>query len=491
MFDILSSYLSKNTRKVLVTLFLTLAPLSLFAAGNEAVKIGPIRIEFVFFGLILLGVALFHKQTFWVAVIGLSVLMTFKLIFDPGFHLYEHFFGMTPLSEQIMDKELRQGEWGIILNLLGLLLGFAVLSKIFEESGVPDLLPRYLPDDWKGPFLLLVFVFILSSFLDNIAAALIGGTIALVVFRKKVHIGYIAALVAASNAGGSGSVVGDTTTTMMWIGGVAAFNVLHAYVAAIIALLFFAWFASHQQDRFQQIQKDASPNVRIDWVKIFNVVLILTGAIISNILYDMPALGVWIAIIAGTFLRRAPWKEVPGALKGTIFLLCLVTCASLMPVEELPDASWITAFSLGFLSAVFDNIPLTKLCLDQGHYDWGMLAYTVGFGGSMIWFGSSAGVAITNKFPEGRDVVQWIRKGWHVAAAYIIGFFTLYLIMGWEPADNAKHKVIDCPVPGCPMAGRKTTGQTSLNYLDILNQTPVLSLPVSDPIMLHPFEVVK
>ena len=55
---------------------------------------------------------------------------------------------------------------------------------------------------------LLVIVFVLSSFLDNIAAALIGGTVAATVFRHKVHIGYIAALVAASNAGGSGSVLG-------------------------------------------------------------------------------------------------------------------------------------------------------------------------------------------------------------------------------------------------------------------------------------------
>ncbi len=99
------------------------------------------------------GVALFHKQTFWVAVIGLSVLLTFKLIFDPGFNLLEHVFGTTPMGEQLMDKELRQGEWGIILNLLGLLLGFAILSKIFEESGVPGTLPKFLPNDWKGPVL--------------------------------------------------------------------------------------------------------------------------------------------------------------------------------------------------------------------------------------------------------------------------------------------------------------------------------------------------
>jgi Na+/H+ antiporter NhaD/arsenite permease-like protein len=465
----LNSLLTGSIRKLFIFLVILFSPLSLFAAGANVPSLGPVRLEFIIFGLILLGVALFHNQTFRVAVIGLAVLLTFKLIFDPGFHLMEHIFGTMPMGEQLMDKGLRQGEWGIFVNLLGLLLGFAILSKIFEESGVPDVLPKFLPNDWKGPFILLIFVFILSSFLDNIAAALIGGTIALVVFRKKVHIGYIAAIVAASNAGGSGSVVGDTTTTMMWIDGVSAFNVLHGFVAAGAALLFFAWFASHQQDKYQSINMDADSSAKIDWVKIFNVALILAGAIISNVLYDMPALGVWIALVLGAFLRPVPWQEVPGAIKGTIFLLCLVFCASLMPVEELPDASWMTAFALGFLSAVFDNIPLTKLCLDQGHYDWGMLAYSVGFGGSMIWFGSSAGVAITNKFPESRNVLLWIKNGWHIAVAYVIGFFVLYLTLGWEPADNKEHKVIDCPVPGCPMANQAEKGADSgtVSYLEL------------------------
>jgi Na+/H+ antiporter NhaD/arsenite permease-like protein len=447
-------HLARYGRKILASLIILFVPISLMAADGTVPKLGPVRLEFIIFGLILLGVALYHKHTFWVAVIGLSVLFVFKLVFDPGFHVIEHFFGDNSMSSQLMDKSLRQGEWGILLNLLGLLLGFAILSKIFEESGVPDALPKYLPDDWKGAFVLLVFVFVLSSFLDNIAAALIGGTIALVVFRKRVHIGYLAAIVAASNAGGSGSVVGDTTTTMMWIDGVSAFNVLHAYVAAASALLFFSWFASRQQDASQRIQKDPTRNYKVDGWKLFNVLLILVGAIISNVLYDMPALGVWIAILIGGFIRRVPWHEVPASIKGTVFLLCLVTAASMMPVEELPNASWLTAFFLGFLSSVFDNIPLTKLALDQGHYDWGMLAYTVGFGGSMIWFGSSAGVAITNKFPEGRNVIEWVKHGWHVAVAYVIGFFILYGIMGWEPADTREHKIINCQVPGCPMAGQ-------------------------------------
>jgi Na+/H+ antiporter NhaD/arsenite permease-like protein len=446
--------ISNIPKRVFFFIVLIMLPLVVSASSGKVPSVGPVRVEFIIFGLILVGVALLHKQTFWVAVTGLTVLMIFKFVFDPGFHFMEHVFGQSTMYDQLMHKNLRQGEWGIILNLMGLLLGFAILAKIFEESGVPEILPKFLPDDWRGPFLLLVFVCVISSFLDNIAAALIGGAIAIVVFKNRVHIGYIAAIVAASNAGGSGSVVGDTTTTMMWIDGVSPFNVLHGFIAALTALLFFAWFASHQQDKYQRIQKDATPNVKVDWMKLMIVLLMLVGAIISNFLYDMPALGVWIAILIGAFIRPVPWREVPGAIKGTVFLLCLVFCASLMPVEDLPNASWVTALILGFVSAVFDNIPLTKLCLEQGHYDWGMLAYTIGFGGSMIWFGSSAGVAITNKFPEARHVGRWVKYGWHVAVAYIIGFSILYFTMGWEPADNREHKIINCPVPGCPMANK-------------------------------------
>lgn len=444
-----SSIISGKVIFLMLTVICILIPTLTFASNGKMPTLGNIRLEFFLFGLTLLGVAMFHKQTFWVAISGLTVILLYKFIFDPSFHFVEHLIGEVPFLDQLTHIEMRQGEWSTILNLTGLLLGFAILAKIFEESGVPDILPNYLPDDWKGPFMLLVMVFFLSAFLDNIAAALIGGTIALVVFKNKVHIGFIAAIVAASNAGGAGSVVGDTTTTMMWIDGVSPFNVLHAYVGSVVVLGIVAWYGSHQQDKFMRIQKDATTGAKIDWLKILVVVFILAGAIISNIFYDMPALGVWVAIVLGSLLRKMPWKEIPAAIKGTVFLLSLVTCASLMPVEELPEASWMTAFILGFVSAVFDNIPLTKLCLEQGHYDWGMLAYTVGFGGSMVWFGSSAGVAITNKFHEARNVGLWIRKGWHVIIAYIIGFFVLYLLIGWEPADNKKHKINNCPVEGC------------------------------------------
>ena len=453
-----------NGLKLIMVLAVLLMPILTFANGvsTEMPKIGGIRVEFFLFAITLLCVALFHKHTFYVAVTGLIVILTYTLIMNKDFSLFEHFFGnqeTNPFLQQITDKETRVGEWGIILNLFGLLLGFAILAKIFEESGVPARLPNILPNNFMGPFVLLVMVFILSGFLDNIAAALIGGTIALVVFNKKVHIGYLAAIVAASNAGGAGSVIGDTTTTMMWIDGVHFTEVLHAYIAAAAALIFFAWFASHQQHKMQPIIKSTNSSTeKIKWGNLLTVLLILVGAITTNVLFDMPWLGVWIAIFVGILFCKVPWKEVSTSMKGTIFLLCLVLCASLMPVDNLPEANWSSAFILGFVSSIFDNIPLTKLCLQQGHYDWGVLAYAVGFGGSMIWFGSSAGVAITNKFPEGRNVLAWVRNGWHIAVAYVIGFFVLLFALGWHPTSNNEHKhskengAAECVSPNCKSA---------------------------------------
>ena len=113
---------------------------------------------------------------------------------------------------------------------------------------------------------------------------------------------------------------------------------------------------------------------------------------------------------------------------------------------EVPEPK-VRTLTAGAVSAVFDNIPLTALALKQGGYDWGFLAYAVGFGGSMLWFGSSAGVALSNMYPESRSAVQWVRHGWHVAAAYVIGFFVMLALVGWEPHAPHKETFVEAPAP--------------------------------------------
>ncbi|MEP7116346.1 MAG: SLC13 family permease [Acidobacteriota bacterium] len=397
----------------------------------------PLSLDFVLFAITLLGVAIFHHRTLQVAVSGLALIIGYKVLASP----FGEGPGLTGLIAHLGH------EWVVVANLACLLLGFAVLARHFEKSHVPLTLPHLLADDWKGAFTLLVIVFAMSAFLDNIAAVLIGGAVARTLF-ERVHIGYLAALVTAANAGGAGSVVGDTTTTMMWIAGVSPVAVLPAFAAALVALLVIAYPASRQQQAHSPIRKDTRHKPHIDWARVAIVVAMLTAAVATNVVVNVwfpahaeafPFLGVavWTVVFATAGIRRPDWEHLQAAGRGAVFLLSLVLAASMMPVDQLPDASSLTTFAIGAISSVFDNIPLTKLALDQGGYDWALLAYAVGVGGSMTWFGSSAGVALLSEFPDARSVTRWTRGGWFVPIAYVAGFAVMLAAFGWQPTSIA------------------------------------------------------
>jgi Na+/H+ antiporter NhaD/arsenite permease-like protein len=393
-----------------------------------------VPVEFILFGLMLVGIAIFHHRTLRLSLIGLAAIVFYKLAFT-GFKTGPGIRGLLLHLGQ---------EWVVLANLLCLLVGFALLADHFESSKLPELLPKLLPHDWKGAFVLLGIVWLLSSFLDNIAGALIGGATAHRLFRGNVHIAFVAAIVAASNAGGSWSVVGDTTTTMMWIAGVPPSHVLPAIIPAVIALFIFGIPAAIRQQRHSPILKRVHTKPIVDWLRVTIVGLILMLAISTNVVVNLkfpaqadhfPFIGAatWVGIFAAVPVRSSNWSLLPRSFRGSIFLLALVAAASLMPVEHLPIASWQTTLGLGFLSAIFDNIPLTALALKQGGYDWAFLAYAVGFGGSMIWFGSSSGVALCNMFPESRSVVQWVRYGWWIVIAYVVSFLVMLTVSRWHP----------------------------------------------------------
>lgn len=387
-------------------------------------------IEFLIFGATLLGVAIAHKHSLGVALLGLAATVAYKaFLIGPGETL-------AHLGH----------EWVTLANLMLLLVGFAILAHHFEASNLPHAIPKFLPNGWLGGLCLLGLIFILSGFLDNIAAAVIGGVVAQHVYRGRVGVGFLAAIVAAANAGGAGSVIGDTTTTMMWLGGVSPLHVTPAFIGSISAFAIFGTVGAWAQHRHAPIERHESVNLVIDWPRaavVVGVLAAIVGANVTTNLYlpgledAVPVLGiaVWVAILAGLLTRRPDWSIAPEAAKGGLFLVALVAIASLMPVEDLPPASWLSTFGLGGLSSVFDNIPLTALALQQGGYDWALLAYAVGFGGSMIWFGSSAGVALTGIFPQGRSVLAWVRAGWHVPVAYVVGFFVMLALRGWRPIE--------------------------------------------------------
>ena len=384
--------------------------------------------DYAIFGATLVGVALFHHRALLVALIGLAAVVLAQISSGPslGISAYE-------ILEHFAD------EWVILTNLLLLLLGFAVLSNQFEQSGLPEAMPSWLPMGWAGGVVLLGLVFLLSIFLDNIAGAIIGGVAARHVFPRGVTIGFLAAITAAANAGGAGSVIGDTTTTMMWISGISPFDVLPAFIGALVAFAVFAPLAAIAQQSTSPMIQTGPGHLVIDWVRAGIVVFILAMLVSVNVVANSAfpqheeiapvlGLGLWTAILVSAPLRSPAWASARHALHGSLFLVVLVALASLMPLENLPEPSTVMIFGLGVLSSVFDNIPLTALAINQGGYDWGLLAYAVGFGGSMVWFGSSAGVALTNLFPQGRSLFAWLREGWFVPLSFIVGFVAMVIV---------------------------------------------------------------
>ncbi|MEP7316574.1 MAG: hypothetical protein ABI667_07745 [Sphingomicrobium sp.] len=395
-----------------------------------------IPIEFLLFGVMLAGVALFHRRALWISLVGFLVILAFESLFTA----YPTGTGPAALVEHFAH------EWVPITNLLLLLTGFEVLSNQFERSNASDHLPHILPDNWTGGVALLGVVFVMSAFLDNIAAAVLGGVMAKHLYEGRVRVGFLAAIVASANAGGAGSVIGDTTTTIMWLKGISPLTVLPAFVAAIPAFLVIAPFAALAQDRHQRIVAHDVPDHPIEWRRIWIVAFILACAVITNISANAlgegeeiaPWLGIalWAAILLTGLICKPDWSVLKPSAKGAVFLAALVAAASLMPIKTLPDPSWQNTFGLGLLSSVFDNIPLTILALKQDGYDWALLAFTVGYGGSMVWFGSSAGVALTNLFPEGRSVVAWLREGWFIPVGYVVGFAIMLGLLGWNPSQQ-------------------------------------------------------
>src|SRR5262249_7873228 len=160
-----------------------------------------------------------------------------------------------------------------------------------------------------------------------------------------------------ANAGGAGSVIGDTTTTMMWIRGVSPLELAPAFIGAIAAFAFFAPLVTLQQQKLSPISHRATSDVQIDWVRVLIVLAILITLVVVNVAGNSlfpgrektaPALGLgfWIAFLATTPLRAPQWRVLVEATRGAAFLVVLVALASLIPVDQLPTPSPPSVFGL-------------------------------------------------------------------------------------------------------------------------------------------------
>lgn len=374
------------------------------------------------------------------AALVIAVLILISLHFDEAFTRY-------------LDHLGERHRFHLLWNLAAILPGFALVSYYFEHSGAAASIAR----SWfaRTDARVLWSVFLLSTILDNIAAAMIGATVVASLYGPHPPFKLIVAIVMASNLGGAPSPVGDTTTVMIFMANVCPLTELIKGLVAVLPVQFLlaVWASRHSEMRLsdrqiveraereversdRELQVPHQAHQQVTWRGMWPL-LGVVGLLVGNLLLDQPALGLWLGMLLGLVIGRIRLngRELLKAIPNTTFLVTLVATAELLPLNELkPFLNGMSrdglAILLGLKSAWLDNIPLTAIALSLGGFAWGLLAYCVGVGGSSMWFGSSAGVAVGQTFHDAHVTKKWSWPFVVVTFLYLVGV-GCYLVV-WD-----------------------------------------------------------
>lgn len=322
-----------------------------------------------------------------------------------------------------------------LLNLGGLLVGFACLAFQFDKSGLSKLLAKKIVDRFDGRMaesLILAMIWLLSGFCDNIASALVGtGLMVMVHGRFRLRLVLLVTIVA--NAGGAYSVVGDTTTTFLWIKGISQFELFPAFLPSFVCLVTTIFLGVWlKRDGHEHI---TFPDGKIDvvWWRFFLILSCICGAFMCNFKWGFPCLGI-VPLILLT-VKEWQWEPIKEGSSAASFLLPLIVAAGfinlglVIPHDILHSTGMVV--STVWISAIIDNIPVTKVLFEANVGHWALLAFCVGVGGSFTFFGSTTSVAVIESFHN--DVqeelrndkysnlfVYWIVRGWFMWPVMIV-----------------------------------------------------------------------
>lgn len=377
------------------------------------------RLEFAILLGTLACILANHHKARKSALIGNIVMVAWVLITKPA--VLHHTFNHDAIT--ITDTVVAVG-------------GFSLLATLIAKSGLLNLVARKSGNGFWGALFSLLWQ-VMSYGVDNVASALNGGAIAKLKYGERVHPQYLFAIAGLANAFGAMSAIGDGTSMCLWISGINYWTFWQAWPGVLVFFLIVAPVAAWQQARYAQGHERT--NIRARPIRITPIVLFLLS-LLAAILFRRTGLPASFGVCGGVitayylFKLRPKKREFRDAAYTVVFLFNLMFMAALCGVKGVPDPSFNQEMGLGIFSALFDNYPLTFLAIKQGFHDWPVLAFFVGVGGSILYFGNAASVALSEKFVA----VKAIRFTWPMSVlillAVIAGGYAIVLYHGgWHP----------------------------------------------------------
>ena len=313
-----------------------------------------------------------------------------------------------------------------------------------------------------------LLAFFISPVADNLTTALILSTVLLTIDKenKAFLVPGAINLVVAANAGGAWSPFGDITTLMVWIAGKGSFTeFLYLFPASIIGWYVTALLLSRVvPDGQPPFHADEKP-VEIEEggkVIIGLFAFTITMAVLSHQVFHLPAMwgmmfGLAVLKVYVYKINQSPSDTQLNAfswiakIENDTLLFFFGILAAVGGLHFLGYLEYFTALyesagatvvniGVGFLSAIVDNVPVMSAVLkanpDMGAAEtaqWMLVTLTAGIGGSMISFGSAAGVGVMGKMHGIYTFSSHIKYAWMVLAGYIVSvtiWYVQFIILG-------------------------------------------------------------
>ncbi|MDD5158932.1 MAG: sodium:proton antiporter NhaD [Sulfuricurvum sp.] len=312
-----------------------------------------------------------------------------------------------------------------------------------------------------------LLAFFISPIADNLTTALILSTVLLTIEGKDKAFLVPSAInvVVAANAGGAWSPFGDITTLMVWAAGKGAFvEFLYLFPAAFFGWLITAFLLSrYVPDLDPNKEGDPDAASKIEILKGGEVIigigaLTIALAVIGKQVMHLPPMwgmlfGLSILQLYMYHLQKKYKQDVSifqamsrienntllfffGILAAVGALHFVGFLAYAAKLYELFDPT-VVNIGVGFLSAIVDNVPVMSAVLkanpaiDQAQ--WMLVTMTAGIGGSLISFGSAAGVGVMGKMPGIYTFASHIKLGWTVLVGYVVSiaiWYFQFMILG-------------------------------------------------------------
>ncbi len=378
-----------------------------------------------------------------------------------SFMLIGIYFAINGLDPTPLHHEMQK----LILEIAEIFFFLFVAMTYIEsliERGVFDALKYRLVSrgySYKKLFWITgTLAFWISPVADNLTTALILSTVLFTIDKhnKEFLVPGAINIVVAANAGGAWSPFGDITTLMAWTAGKGEFiDFLALFPASILGWLLTAWllslFVPKGEPHFDVL---TTPKVEIKkggMTIVYLGILTIVIAVLGHIFLHFPAM--WgmmfgLAILQlYTFYHKRKHKERINIFVNMqkvendtlLFFFGILSAVGalyflgwLMYVTKLYEVIGPTYgnIGVGFISAIVDNVPVMAAILKanppMGADEWMLVTLTAGIGGSMISFGSAAGVGVMGRMRGIYTFNSHMKYAWTVVLGYFLSIAIWY-----------------------------------------------------------------